>query len=91
MTACRRRCSLADEARVRDATAILENPLFNEALDHLRKETMDAWVGTKADATADRERLWVMVKMADRLRGYVQGVVDEGRFAASRATRQPLP
>jgi hypothetical protein len=83
---------LADtEARARDAAAMLENPLFNEAIDLLRNETMQAWVGTKADAVADRERLWVMVKMADRLRGYFQGVVDEGRFAASRVTKAPLP
>lgn len=79
------------EARARDATAMLENPLFNEAIEHLRSETIAAWVATSSDQNAERDRLWTMVKMTDRLRGYFQTIADEGRFAANRAVRQPLP
>lgn len=79
------------EARARDASAMLENPLFNEALEHLRTETMNAWVGTKSDQVAERDRLWTMVKMIDRLRGYFETIRDEGRFAAHRAAKAPLP
>ncbi len=79
------------EARARDAAAMLDNPLFQEAIDHLRKEAIDAWIATKAEQIADRDRLWLMVKMVDRLSGYFNGIVEEGRFAANRVTRQPLP
>ncbi len=79
------------EARMRDATAMLDNPLFNEAIEHLRTEAISAWVGTKSDQGAERDRLWTMVKMTDRLRGYFETIRDEGRFAANRATRDPLP
>ena len=79
------------EARARDAMAMLENPLFNEAIDHLRAETIAAWVATTSDQSPERDRLWTMVKMTDRLRGYFQTIAEEGRFAASRAVRQPLP
>lgn len=79
------------EARARDAVAMLDNPLFNEAMDHLRTEAIAAWVATKSDQVAERDRLWTMVKMLDRFRGYFEGIRDEGRFAASRVTRAPLP
>jgi hypothetical protein len=79
------------ETRASDAAAMLENPLFNEALDHLRKESVDAWVATKSDQAAERDRLWTMVKMIDRMRGYFETIRDEGRFAANRVTRAPLP
>ena len=79
------------EARARDAAQMLENPLYRETIDTLRKESIDAWVATKSDQDAERDRLWTMVKMLDRMDAYFQTIVAEGRFAANRAVRQPLP
>lgn len=79
------------EIRARNAQQLLENPLLDEALTVLRGEAIDAWAGTKAAATEERERHWMMVKAADRLREYLKSAVDDGRFAANRAVRAPLP
>ncbi len=79
------------EARARDAVAMLENPLFAEALKHLEREGMDAMIA--AGVAQDRERLVaaIMVKQVRRLRAYFETIRDEGRFAASRVAREPMP
>jgi hypothetical protein len=79
------------DARAREAAQLLDSPLFNEALAHLEQEAIDAMIA--AGVAQDRERLVasVMVKLARRLRGYFETVRDEGRFAAHRAVREPLP
>lgn len=79
------------EIRAREAAQLLANPLLTEALDTLEKEATDAWIGTGLTATADRERHWMMIKVSRRLRAYLEGAVEDGRFAAARAVRTPLP
>lgn len=82
---------MTDETRARDAQQLLENPLLNEALGEIESEAITAWKGTKLDDTPARERLWMTVKAAQRVREVLQGAVDNGRFEAGRAARTPLP
>lgn len=82
---------MTDETRARDAQQLLENPLLNEALAEIESEAITAWKGTKLDDTPARERLWMTVKAAQRVREVLQGAVDNGRFEAGRAARTPLP
>lgn len=79
------------EIRAKNAQQLLENPLLNEALDEIEGEALKAWKGTRLDDTANRERLWMQVKAAQRVREVLQGAVDNGRFEAGRAARTPLP
>lgn len=77
--------------RAEQAAYLLDNPLLQEALDALETEAITAWKGTKLDDTATRERLWMQVKAAQRVRETLEGAVDNGRFEAGRAARSPLP
>lgn len=79
------------EIRARNAAQLLENPLLEEALSRLEKEAIDAWVGSNAEDTFQRERQWIQVKLVRRLREYLQTAIDDGRFETNRATRRPLP
>jgi hypothetical protein len=79
------------DIRARNAQQLLENPLLGEALSEIEAEAIKAWIGTKLDDTPTRERLWMQVKAAHRVREVLQGAVDAGRFEAGRAARTPLP
>ena len=79
------------EVRARNAAQLLENPMLQEALELIEREAVTAWMGTRLDDTATRERLWMQVKAAQRVREVLQGAVDSGRFEAGRAARSPLP
>lgn len=79
------------EIRARNAQQLLENPLLQEALGQVQQEAIEAWMATKAGAVEDRERHWMMVKCAQRLREVLQGAVDNGQFEARRASRAPMP
>lgn len=79
------------ETRIRNAAAMIENPLFNEALDALEKAAVDGWLATKGLDTASREYAWATAKSVQRMRAYFQEIVDSGRMDAARATRAPLP
>jgi ribosomal protein L22 len=79
------------EIRARGAQQLLENPLLKEALDQIEAEAIAAWKATKLEDTASRERLWMQVKAAQRVREVLEGAVENGRFEASRAARAPLP
>jgi hypothetical protein len=79
------------EKLAKDAQQLLENPLLAEALELIEKEAINAWIGTGLGDEQDRERHWMMVKSARRLKEYLKGVVEDQRFEASRAVRAPLP
>lgn len=79
------------EIRAKNAQALLENPLFNEVMDTIEKEAIDAWISTGLSAAPDRERHWMLVKTARRVREVLQGYVDNNEFEARRAARAPLP
>lgn len=79
------------EIRAKNAQQLLENPMLQEALNELESEAIAAWKGTKLDDTATRERLWMQVKAANRVRDVLEGAVDNGRYEAGRAARSPLP
>ena len=79
------------EARAREASQLLDSPLFNEAMARLEQEAIDAFIATTATQTFERDKAWVMVKQARRLRAYFEAIRDDGRFAVARAVREPLP
>lgn len=82
---------MSDDIRARNAAAMIENPLFNEALDKLERAAIDAWLSTKGLDTPAREYAWATAKSVQRMRAYFQEIVDSGRFEAARAVRAPLP
>lgn len=79
------------EARAREAAQLLDSSVFNEALAALEKEAIDAMIAASVNDDHARRCAAIMVKQARRLRGYFEAVRDEGRFAASRTVRDPLP
>lgn len=68
----------------RDAQYLLEHPTFVEALTKIRAEITDQWSASPARDTDGRERLWVMLKLLDRLEGHIKTVAETGKLAAKQ-------
>lgn len=73
------------KARAEHAKRLLEDQLLVEALDQIEKTAIEAWKATSIAQTDDRERVWHSLKAAERIRSYLQGIVDNGQLAARRA------
>jgi hypothetical protein len=71
-------------ARGLRARAILEDPLVGEAFAAIERECLAEWRRAPARDVEGRERLWLMLKMAERLRAHFESLIDNGRLAGER-------
>jgi hypothetical protein len=71
-------------ARGERARAILEDPLVGEAFGALERACIDEWRRAPARDVEGRERLWLMLKLCERLREHFVGLVESGTLAADR-------
>ena len=77
------------DTRARNAAAILDNPVFNEAIEALKDKAVQSWLTCKDPE--ERERLWMWTNQAIALRNYFTALVDNARLQASRSERNQLP
>ena len=68
------------EARARRAEMLLSDDLVKEALDTLEADCVALWGATGLADAAKREQAWLMLKSAQRFRGYLQAIVDDGKL-----------
>jgi hypothetical protein len=66
--------------RGEQARRLLEDPLLSEAFVALEASLRDSWVATQPDQVAERERLWLMLKLLERLKGHLSEVIETGRL-----------
>lgn len=71
-----------DQRRGERAQAILEDALFVEAHAAIRDRLIAEWEAAPARDAEGRERLWMMVKLLERVRGHMQEVMTTGKLAA---------
>jgi len=69
------------------ARAILDDPLVGEAFATLERECLTGWRRAPARDVEGRERLWLMLKMAERLRAHFVSLVDNGRLAGEHVAQ----
>lgn len=79
--------SEAEIARGLRAQAILEDPVVVAAFAAIEQECMAEWRRVPARDVEGRERLWLMVKMAERLRAHFESLVSGGKLAGDRLTQ----
>jgi hypothetical protein len=70
-----------ESRRGEQARRLLEDPLLQEAFATVENALREAWIATQDDATAERERLWLMVKLMSRVRIHLVDVLQTGRLA----------
>lgn len=84
---------MPDEGRAREALAradrakrLLEDELLKEAFDAVDASLRRAWAATGVDQAAEREKLWLMLKLAERVRAHLEAVMQGGKLAQARLT-----
>ena len=73
-----------ESRRGEQARRLLDDPLLQESFATVEASLRDAWTATPDDAAAERERLWLMLKLLDRVRGHLNSVLETGRLADSQ-------
>jgi hypothetical protein len=66
------------------ARAILDDPLVGEAFAAIERECLAEWRRAPARDVEGRERLWLMLKMTERLKAHFVSLIDSGRLAGER-------
>jgi hypothetical protein len=78
------------QQRARRAEMLLDDELVKEALVTLEADCVAAWTATGMADAAKREQAWLMLKSAQRFRGYLQAIVDDGKMElASKQAMTP--
>lgn len=73
-----------ERKRGHDADALFENPLWKEARAAIRKRLMDEWEQSPARDTEGRERIWMMMRIANLYEGHIRNIADTGRMSAKQ-------
>ena len=71
-------------ARGQRARALLDDPLVVAALAAIERDCVEEWRRTPARDIEARERLWLMLKLAERFRRHFESHVESGRLAGER-------
>ncbi len=63
------------------AKEVLENEAFQWALDGIKQEVKDAWEHSPARDAEGREKLWMMLSLANKLELSIKSMLETGRLA----------
>lgn len=73
---------LDDEVREgRDAEYLLEHPIYVDAMAKIRGAIRDEWERSPARDNEGREKLWLMLKLVDRIDGHIKSIAKTGELA----------
>ena len=59
----------------------MENPIFKESLEELKKLYTTSLFNTGAKETETREKLWLAVNVLGKVEQHIQQVLDTGKLA----------
>jgi len=69
-----------DENREARAKRLLDDPLFIEAFEVLKKDLMDRWEHSGTNELDARESIWLAMRLLDKLYLHVQSIVETGHM-----------
>jgi hypothetical protein len=81
---------MSDEFREGRAKALLENPLFQEAFDVLKKDLMNRWEHSGSTELEARESIWLAMRLLDRLHGHINSIVETGHMNKMLEKQHPF-
>ena len=67
-----------EEERVGRAKSLLNDDLFNEAFDVLRKDLMNRWESSGSPEVEARESIWLAMRLLDKIHAHIQSIVETG-------------
>ena len=81
---------MSDEHREEKAKNLLNNELFNEAFDVLRKDLMSRWEASGSTELEARESIWLAMRLLDRLYGHINSIVETGHMNKMLEKQHPF-
>ncbi len=81
---------MSDEQREQKANNLLNNPLFNEAFEVLRKDLMNRWEASGSTELEARESIWLAMRLLDRLHGHINSIVETGHMNKMLEKQHPF-
>lgn len=70
-----------DVLRGRQAAELLEHPMLLEAFAALESEVMEQWKSSPARDEEGRERLWLMLRLSEKVKAHLTNLITTGRMA----------
>jgi len=81
---------MSDEHREEKAKNLLNNELFNEAFDVLKKDLMNRWEASGSTELEARESIWLAMRLLDKLHGHITSIVETGRMNKVMSQQHPF-
>ena len=78
-----------EEQREAKAKALLDDPIFNEAFDTLKKDLMSRWDHSGSNELEARESIWLAMRLLDRIHGHINSIVETGHMAKMMEKQHP--
>ena len=79
-----------NEEKERRANSLLNDPLFNEMFEVLRKDLMNRWESSGSTELEARESIWLAMRLLDRLYGHIKSIVETGHMTEIIEKQHPF-
>ena len=71
---------MSDLQREEKAQNLLNNELFQEAFEVLRKDLMDRWSASGSTELEARESIWLAMRLLDKIHAHVTSIIETGHM-----------
>ena len=78
-----------NEEREIRAKNLLQNELFNEAFEVLKKELLGQWEQSGSQHTDQRESIWLAIRLLEKIKGHITSIVETGHMAKVLEKQHP--
>ena len=78
-----------NEEREIRAKSLLQNELFNEAFEELRKELLSQWEQSGSQNIDQRESIWLAIRLLEKIKGHITSIVETGHMAKVLEKQHP--
>ena len=79
-----------NEEKERRATGLLNDPLFKEMFEVLRKDLMNRLESSGSTELEARESIWLAMRLLDRLHGHIKSIVETGHMNKMLEKQHPF-
>jgi len=79
-----------NEQRELQAKNLLENELFKESFEILKKDLMTRWENSGSLELEARESIWLAMRLLDRLEGHLTSIIETGQMAKILEEQHPF-
>ena len=81
---------MTDKRREAHAQRLLNDKLFDEAFETLKKDLMDRWNNSGSNESETRESIWLAIRLLEKVRGHIESIVETGRMSEILDKQHPI-